>query len=672
MPNRVLDFDSTWFQGVQSSMSPDQIPLGYAFSAENMLNLGGLWRCRPGHRCIKLLPDGNLQGATIFRPQVGIEQFVVAIDGLLYVAAFPFFEGWRQIPGIQLSASAKQIFWALTTQSAKRLSLDRGSAIEVIPPKVVLFAQDGQNTAPAFYDGFNGGHVTGDPFGTPSGGPMAWVGDRLWIASENKVVASDISNPFSFRETIYLGGNSAFYFADEVTAMQKTPSIESPQLMVFTGDNASILQANIRDRSQWPTTVDFQVEVVQVGCLSQKSVVSHFGHIVWFSPAGISIYDPATSGKLTSRLPVRDSEMMVSKIGLADDLSLASAATFGQYLFMSVPYADVYNKHTWVLNNASLATLNDNSGPCWSGHWTGTRPVEWLFGEIASQQRLYHVSHDNDGHNRLWLSFTPDCLDNGCPIAWKLETRAYFGQTASIQSKPPGERVRFKFADIALSGITENLNLGVYFAGGTRGAFRQIMDRKFNVSKGMLSNSVTLTANTTIFSFKAQSRTTRTQDADEIDNNEDNPCMEPVERLDVDNIDDSFQLAICGHGPATIRWIRPWALTVPPDVDGSGIACEDETQLRAVRYDGWATRGDTLEDLIADLTVAPKYFFESNATVNLTTPDGEFSAVGVGYANSVISQDAADRVANIIATNQAEAELAALRPAFFSTGLGFE
>jgi hypothetical protein len=649
-------------------MDPSQVPIGYAWSAENLLNLGGLWTCRPGHRCIKLLPDGNLQGATIFRPQVGIEQIVVCIDGLLYAAAFPFYEGWRQLPNVLLSASAKQVYWSLTTQAAERLTNDFSSAIKVIEPRVVLFIQDGELTAPAWYDGSNAGHVRGDPFGTPSGGPMQWVGNRLWVSAGNQVFASDIANPFSFREQIYLGGATSFYFADEVTAMAKTPSVESPQLMVYTGDNASLIQANIQDRTLWPTTVDFQVEVVQVGCLSNNSVVSHYGHLIWFSPSGVAIYDPATSGKLTSRLPLRDNEMMVSKIGLSDDLSRVCVGTFGQYLLMSVPFSDVYNKHTWVLNNASLASLNDDSGPCWSGQWTGTRPIAWLFGEIASQERIYHVSIDSDGHNRLWLSFTDDRLDNGCPIAWKLETKGYFGQTAAIQSKPPGERVRLKYVDVAFAAIAENVDFGVFYAGGTRGAFRQIMDRRVNVSRGSLSQNLVLKNDTVIFSFKPQSRNERTQDADQIDDQEDHSC--PVERLDLDNIDDSFQLAICGHGPATIRWIRPWAMTVPPDVDGNGMACQDEVTLKATRFDGWGATGTTLQELVDNLTAAPKYFFESNETSTLSV-DG-FMAVGVGYSNSVISQRAADRVAKIIATQQAEMELAAQRPPYFSTGLGFE
>lgn len=666
MAERIIDFDSTFVSGVKSDSDPQQLPLGYAWSAVNMINLGGSFSCRPGNRCVHVLPDGHLQGATLFRPQVGIEQIVAAVDGLLYASAYPF-TTWRQIPGIELNPNAKQIFWALTVQGAERISLDIAAAIKVITPRVVLFAQDGGFTAPAWYDGSKGGHVRGDPFGTPSGGPMVWVGDRLWVADGNQVFASDISNPFSFREQIYLGGATSFFFADEVTAMGKTPSIESPQLMVFTGTDASILQANIRDRSQWPTTVNFQTEILQVGCLSNRSVISHYGHVIWFSQSGISIYDPATSGKLTSRLPVRDNEMLISKKDLSEDLSLVAAGAFGQYLLMSVPAEDVYNKHTWVLNNASIATLNDDSGPCWSGYWLGTRPVEWIFGEIASAERVYHVSVDSDGKNRLWQSFQPDRLDNGCPIAWMLETRGYFGQTAAVQGKPPGERCRLAWVNIALAAISEDLDLGCFYAGGTRGAYRQILGQKISVAQGSLSQELTLDNDTQIFEFKPQSRKVTTQDANQLDNNETGGC--PVEGDENDNIDESFQLAIVGHGPATIRWIRPWAFTVPPITNGNGKACDDETTLNAVRFDGFGVQGDNISDLTTELAEKPVQHFTSTKTVRLEVDD--FSAIGAGFAESVINQRAADRVAEIIATQQAEMELLSVRPHYFSTGFGF-
>jgi hypothetical protein len=662
----IIDFDGTFFSGSKSDTDPSQLPLAYFWSGINVINQGGVVSTRPGNHCIVTFPDGNLQGASIFRPLVGIEQMLVAVDGLIYVSPYPF-RSWVQVPNIQFSPSAKQIYWALTTQSAIRIDNTFTSATKVILPKAVMIMQDGGQSAPAFYDGSQSGHIRGNDFETPAGASMVWVGDRLWVATGNQVFASDISNPISFREDIYLGGVSSFFFTSEVTAMVKTPSIESPQLMVFTETDASILEANIRDRTQWPTTTDFQREVVQVGCHSQRSVLSHYGQVVWFSPSGVALFDPATSGKLTARLPVRDNEMMVSKTTLNEDLSLVAAASFGQWLLMSVPSADQYNRHTWVLNHASLATLNDDSGPAWSGYWIGTRPVEWVSGVIANVERIYHVSTDFDGHNRLWQSFSPDCLDNGCPITWAVETRGYFGLTASIKEKAPGARCRLTFADIALAGITEDLNLGVFYAGGTRGSFKQILDRKLTVEKGSLKYDQILTDTSPIFAFKPQSRVIRTEDANQqADIDVISACA--VERLDIDNIDESFQFLVVGHGVGTIRWIRTWALTIPEDKSGDSNACTDETGLKGVRFDGVGVNAPDYATLVAALATAPEALFDSNQT--RVVEQGGMTAVGVGQAESIVSQAAADRVAGIIAQKMAENELIMTLPPIISLGEG--
>lgn len=633
----------------------------------NLLNVGGVLATRPGYRCVLSLPSGRLQGATLFRPILGLEQIVFAIDGLLYTTTYPFTE-FKQIPNITLSPNAKQVFWAQTTQSAERTADTLVSAITTIAPKAVLFAQDGGNSAPAWYDGSNSGQISGNEFETPAGGPMAWVGNRLWVARDNQVFASDESNPFSFREGVYLGGQQSFFFASEVTAMVVTPSIESPQLFVFTSQSGSIIQANLQDRTQWPITPNFQSEVIQVGCRAHRSAVSHYGHLIWFSQSGVAIFDPATSGKLTARLPVRDNEMMVSKARIDDDVSLVAAGTFGQFLLMSVPSEDIYNKDTWVMNNASLTTISDDSGPSWAGTWRGTRPVEWVCSEIAGVERAFHVSVDSDGTNRLWEAFQPDRTDNGCPITWAIESRAHFGTTAPASQKNPGARCRLTWMDVSLAGVPDDLDLGVFFAGGSRGAYRQMLSTKVNVSRGSLDTAVPIDVNTQLFAFKPQSRTIRTEDA----NNQ--PADSGfgvcgVERRDLDNIDESFQFLIVGHGAATIRWIRSFAYPVMEDLSGNGRACEPEDELRAVRFDGVAAKETDPVSLNIDLQTAPSQLFSSNQT--MTVNSGDFSAVGVGSAESVVSQSAADRVAQIIATKMAEAELAALVPPILSVGLGF-
>jgi hypothetical protein len=664
--NLIQDFDGSFFQGSKSDCDPSQLPVGYAWNLINMLNLGGVLSCRPGYRCIYTLPDGNLQGLTLFRPLVGVEQLIAVVDGLIYVSPYPFVS-FTQLRGVTLLPAAEQVFWAQTLQAAERITEDFASAIKLIPSKAVLFIQDGGFSAPIWYDGAQFGSVQGHAFDTPAGGSMVWVGSRLWVASGNQVFASDVGNPFSFRENIYLGGSSAFFFNGPVTAMAKTPSIEAPQLMVFTELDGSILQANIQDRTQWPTTVDFQVEVVQVGCSSQRSIVSHYGQIAWFSPSGVAIFDPATAGKLTARLPVRDNEMLVSKTRLNDDLSLVATGVFGQFLMFSVPVDDIYNKHTWVLNHASFETLSDTSGPSWSGYWLGTRPVEWAYGTVADVQRIYHISKDADGHNRIWEAFRPERLDNGCPITWAMESRAYFGLTAPTQMKGPGQRARLTWGDIAMAGIGEDIDLGAFYAGGTRGAYKPFLAKRLSVARGSLAFDQDIGINSQLFAFKPQSRVVRTEDASK------QPLDSPLascgaERPENENIDESFQFLIVGHGPATIRWVRAFGQTVPEAFQGSGTACTDETGVNAVRFDGVGVAANDEAGAIAALAAVNTQRYTSVQTVSVTQKG--FSEVGVGNAESIVSQEAADRVAGIIATKQAEAALFAVVPPVVSQGVG--
>ncbi len=662
---RIIDHDNTFFSGVKSDSDPSQIPLGYFWMGVNVLNVGGTVSCRPGYRCLATLPDGNLQGGFIFRPEEGIEQVIAVVDGKVYVADWPF-STFRQLVGLQFSPYARQVYWSQAIQSAERLGSGPAPAIRAITPKSVILIQDGGLTAPAWYDGSNYSHQSGEHYGIPAGGDMAWVGDRLWVARNHQLFASDISNPFSFREVTYLGGQVSFFFRSDITALVVTPSTESPQLMVFTDSNGSIIQANIRDRSAWTTTPNFQEEVIGVGCLSSRSAIAHYGRLVWYSPAGIAFYDPALSGKITTRLPVRDNEMLISKATIGDDLSQVAVGAFGQFLLVSVPAEDSYNRHTWVLNHASLTTLSDDSGPSWSGYWLGTRPVEWMFGQVANTERIFHVSVDFDGKNRLWECFIPDRLDNKCPITWGIFTRGYFGATAAIQEKPPGTRCRLAWVDLAFTGIEEDLNLGVFYAGGTRGAFRQMMNRLISVQKGSLAYNQSLDSNTLIYAFKPQSRTLRTEDANQqVSDTEQGACG--VETGDNDNVDRSFQLLIVGHGPATLRWIRPFAFLVPEDMSGDATACENEDPYKAVRFDGVGTDQSAYSDAAADL--AARALADYTSTKTKIVIQDEFEAVGVGFSESVVSQEAADRVAEIIAVKMAENELSVMLPPITSIGM---
>ncbi len=661
----LFDFDGTFFRGMKSDSDPAQLPKGYYWSGMNMLNVGGMLSCRPGYRCLVTLPDGKLQGGTIFRPRSGVEQLVVCVDGVIYVSPWPFLS-FKQLTNVLMSPIAKQVYWTQATQSVRRKTDDLGSAIETITPRNVLFIQDGGATAVAWYDGSESGHLRDIPFQTPIGGPMAWVGDRMWVAYKNFVRASDISNPFSFREDVYLGGISAFAFKSEVTALAVTPSLSNRSLIVYTEINGELIRAYIRDRASWPTTDEMQAEVFDSGCISQRSVVSHFGRLSWFSPSGIVMFDSARASQVTSRLPIRDGEMAISKTQLSKDLSLVAGAAFGKYLLMSVPAEDRYNKHTWVFNDASLETVSEDSGPSWASFWIGTRPVEWMYGPVGGQERIFHVSADEDGHNRLWEAFQPDRLDNGCPITWYAEPRGYFGQTSDAQ-KLPGQPCKMNWAEIAFVGIEEDLDVGVFYAGGLRGVYKNILAKRITVERGSLMPESEITATTELFAFKPQSRIARTEDAAQKATTEDGGSC-PVESANNEDIDESFQLLIVGHGPAAIRWIRVYGTSQTESMSGNAEACENETPHNAIRFDGAGVQSEDISELSSELAAAAVRRYTSNQTVTLEQ-DG-ISTVGVGAAESIVSQDAADRVARIIATRHAEKELTDALPKVYGIGEG--
>jgi hypothetical protein len=670
MADRIIDFDSSFIKGVNSSFDPSQLPLGYVWNAINTINVAGVISCRPGHKCIAKLPKGNLQGASIFRPRIGLEQILAAVDGIIYVATYPF-TVFNVLEGVKFRPEADQIFFMQTVQSARRLTPgDLASAIEVIEPRAVIFMQDGGFTAPAWYDGSKAGHIKGIAFETPTGGPMEWVGDRLWIANGSQVFASDISNPFSFVEQIYLGGTVGFNFSRDVTAMVKTPNIEFPQLLVYTDEDTSLIEASLRDRSKWPTTDGFQKEILQVGCTGDRAVTSHFGRLLWFSSGGLVIYDAATARGWTSRSPLRDNEMLVSKKTLNEDLSKVAMGAFGQWLLISVPAEDVYNKHTWIFNNASFETISDEGGPTWSGFWLGTRPVEWIYGVIAGAERIYHVSIDQDGENRLWQSFRPEQLDNGCPIMWAIETRGYFGLTSPAK-KLPDQKCQYGFSDVGLTGVGEPLDFGVFVAPGVRGEYVPIMAKRINVTRGSIRYDQEITATTSIFAYKPQSRIERTQEFSNpgIPEEESGSC--PVESKYNDDNEESFQMLIVGHGPASIRFIRSFALLGPEEkLAGDAAACVDEVGTNIVRFDGVAIADGSEDIAVTEISAKRVIDFTSVKTASVTY--NGITAAGVGMSESIVSQEAADRVAEIIATKFAETEISQASAPFLSVGLGFD
>jgi hypothetical protein len=237
--------------------------------------------------------------------------------------------------------------------------------------------------------------------------------------------------------------------------------------------------------------------------------------------------------------------------------------------------------------------------------------------------------------------------------------------TSKADGKTPGADTLFCYADVALVGIDEDLDIGVFFAGGLRGAYKQILSKRIKVTRGGMTYGVPITATTNIVAYKSQTRQLRTQDARRLpDSDETGSC--PAERGITEDRDESFQLAIVGQGPATLRWVRAWSAPVREDLSGDGEACQDETRFNAVRFDGVGASSEDLATAKEAVLATAVQRFTSNQTETVTQ-DGQ-SAVGVGYAESVISQRAADRVAGRVATRAAESELSRTLPPIISAG----
>jgi len=658
---RVDAYDVRFLAGMESSAEPGTLGPDYYSRGMNVTNRGGIVQCRPGYRCRTILPAGNFQGAAVFRPQQGVVTLLFGIDGVIYSSPYPFLE-FQTVPGIAFGPHARQLFFQQAEQSIR---FNSDSSLTLIPPRRVMVIQDGALTAPAVFDGTSAEHQSGA--GTiPLGGPMAWSGDRLWVARGSSLFASDIANPISFREPEYFATVTAFSLPGEITALSEVPNAIIAQLLVFTESSTSLIQSGVRNRAVWNTTANFQrILFPAVGCASERSITTHLGLLWWFSTFGLTSLDSASFTTQTSALPYRDNEMADSKGRLSPDFVGVAIGFFENYLLVSVPYSDLKNRHTWALDHAPLQRGGGASAAAWNSVWTGTRPAQWIYGSFGGTEQIFHISTDFDGNNRLWDSFTPDRLDDGCPITWYVETRGIDGDL-------PLQQKKFLYAEVALQELSGKFDIAVFWAGASRGKYKRILTKRINASLGSIRSGETIRFDTLLFGLKKQMRNIRTQDARQLASATTLSSTD-VESPDAEFIDDAFQLLVVGSGPGAVAGIR-YFLEPPtgtagsnsPNKEVSGAVEVDETEENFVRFDGAAAESHVFDEALAAFSGdIPKFISNKTETV----VQGGITAVGTGYAESVISQQDADKIAQCIARKVAVEELQESLPKIVSVGL---
>ena len=467
--------------------------------------------------------------------------------------------------------------------------------------------------------------------------------------------ASDIGNPTRFSESSYVSTLPYFVLPAEITALSRNPASDSAQLFVFTQSSTTLIQAGIRDRTAWSTTPDFQKEIFPVGCVSQRSVVAHYGFLWWFSQSGLTSINSAAQSHLSSSLPYQDEAMADSKSRLSSDLSGVAGVAFENYLLMSVPYADKFNRHTWCLDHA-VQQVGQQEPPTWNSFWTGTRPVQWVTGSFNGAKRVFYVSTDFDGLNRVWEAFIEDRLDNGCPITWWMETRAHWIDF-------PGKYKEFRYADVFVSELEGTVDIGVFYAGSHAGKYKRILTKRVNAMRGSLSPDRNITMEDDLFATKKQMRALRTMDAKGLNQYETGSSAD-VEGIWRDYRDFAFQMLIVGSGPGAVLGYNLYA-EPPVNDDDAGRVEQDEESDRYVRFDGLATAESNV-DVALNTLAADNPVFTSVQTESLTLKG--YTEIGTGSGESVISQEDADKIAQAVARGFAREKLELVVPKTVSLG----
>ena len=626
---RDVDGDSHFLRGMDSQSNPLLLTNGFYRASMNTVNRGGILQTRPGYDLKFPTPDGLLQGGCLFRPTYGLEQLVVAVSGKIYASAYPFVD-FALLENLNFRADAPAIYFC-TGEKASQVQPD--GTVKLISPYRILIVQDGF-TAPGKWDGTTNVHDT-DPKGIPLGTAMYWSGGRLWVMRRAEIFASDIDDPTSFIENTYMADSGSFLLEKPGVGFAEvaTNGVNDRMLLAYTDSSTSVFMSGVRTRTDWATTPNFQAILFpNIGCVAHRSIVSLYGLTWWYSQFGLVNLNSAMSVYSSSEMQYKDNEMAISKGYLAAGQYGIACAAFENYILTSVPYADIRNTHTWVLDGSPSETNAVAAPAAWNSYWTGTRPVEWATGLVQGVNRIFQFSVDYDGRNRCWEAFSPERKDNGCPIICTVETRGY--TRGSLQKK------EIRYAELDFAELQDNVDVGVWWAGSNRGAFKRFSTKEIVATEGVISDGRAIEDTSPFFSFKKQSRLLRTQDVLESP-----PARTAcdVESELAERTDSGFQMLVIWSGPAALKSTRLFFDWKPENKSGK---CEpDESGEKFVRYDGSGANDET------GLAYVPEIYY-GHQTYSLLV-NGVTTVVGTGDAESRISQHDADKMALAKAVNAA-------------------
>ena len=689
-----------WIHGVNSVRHPWTLPEDQFKWGQNITVRGGIAQTRPGFAMKLSLPAGNFQGGVIFNAnkqavaasselnpsgvrvitqqeiftpdgetslEYELPYLVFAVDGKVYYSPFPLAQptDWSsfQLSGISLDPNAARVNFCVATQAA---STSTGGTLVITPSHRIVVVQDGISK-PGWWDGSDKtGSQNSD---IPIGFWMSFSGQRLWVASGNIIAASDLANPLGWRERTTGAGRGDFSVPRPITAMQDyVGQNNDSRLYVFTDRATYSLASGILDRAQWSQTVNFQsVLYPNIGCVSGKSIAFQAGMMWWYSQGGLVSADVAASSYLSSQVVYKDVEMAKAKRLMAPVLDGICSASFENYLLCSIPYLEVGNSVTMVLDYAAASEWNQSRVPAWSGVWTGIRPIEWVSGIINSQPRIFALSIDyaatNDGsHNHVWEAFQPQRYDTYLSIDPAGQTTNLINRIyCQMETGLMGDGMDWKqlvYGEFDVSQIAGNVDVKVSFR-GSKGGYEQILNtRLLAATEDYQFNSNPSADEIRDLGFlQTQSRRLITETV------QPNPVAKSCESRILNSIDKAFSFLIEWCGSMAVESLRMYQ---DPWQDKSvGRVTVPETKYCVV--------GENGETLSIDLPPPPEeekssdpnvYYSTKTFTATSTCPSGTTppaAATATASATSYISQKDADQLALEKATAEAQVAIANYR-----------
>jgi hypothetical protein len=568
--------DGQWTTGVDSLLYPADLTQGTYAWGVNVINRGGVIQTRPGKRRVTSFCGRVAQGIHWCRTLDDRNFALVAIDGLVYYAPFPF-KAWTQLAGVAFKPDARRIYFETAEQA---LYYDASNNIVLLKnPVNIVLMQDGVST-PCFWNAFDfssgvvdTNSVTGTPRKPlPIGTVMLWKDNRLWVVVDNLVFASDLLYPQAFTEDTYLAEQSGFRFPRGIIDMAPSPV---QGVLVKTDSSLHSLASYVQDRTKWQATEKFQDDVnVEIGQIAPRGSVALHGMPWIFTARGIISYDRALTQNLTTVILTVDGEMQRSKNLLAPDVSGICMGAWENVLLVSVPASSLENRHTWIMDAGIAEKLAAQSGMCWTGIWTGTYPVQWISPIVDGTQHCYELSYSagflalNQGDSpspqpetdeplqaniHLWENFLPNQLDDiETDVACSFETKAY-----TLSSD---DYYRFVFAEIMIVNLKGVVPVQVYVT-GLAGNYQLLFSTVLRADVGLFGNP---TLDTTLYyvakggtticqNYRRQVRHLRTAEFIVHQSEDAAACVE-IQRQD--GIDKAFQLMIQWQGRLGIRQLK--------------------------------------------------------------------------------------------------------------------